>query len=93
MENKKMDDNQITIIDDEGNEATFEILFTYDNEEKGVSYVLFFAPDDPDNIFAMRYDDEGHLYDIESDEEFDEVEEVLNTFEENGGDFVEEDDA
>ncbi len=89
-----MDDKYLTIIDDEGNESTFEILFTYDNEERGVSYVLFFAEDDPDNIMVCRYNDETQeLFEIEDEEEFNEIEEVLRLYEENDGDFIEEEDT
>ncbi len=94
MEKEEMDDKYLTIIDDEGNESTFEILFTYDNEERGVSYVLFFAEDDPDNIMVCRYNDETQeLFEIEDEEEFNEIEEVLRLYEENDGDFIEEEDT
>ncbi|MCD8204402.1 MAG: DUF1292 domain-containing protein [Coprobacillus sp.] len=81
MKKENMTDDEITIIDDDGNEMTYQILFTYDNEDRGCSYVLFFAPESEDEIIALRYDEEGNLYDIESDEEFDEIEEVLEAFE------------
>lgn len=79
MENKKLD-NHIIITDDEGVEHRYEILFTYDNEDRGVSYVLFYDENTPQEIMAMRYDEQGNLYELESDAEWDEVEEVLNTF-------------
>ncbi len=94
MEKEEMDDEYLTIIDDEGNESTFKILFTYDNEERGVSYVLFFAEDEPENIMVCRYDEETkELFEIEDEEEFNEIEEVLHLYEENDGDFIEEEDA
>ena len=71
---------QITIIDSEGKEHLMEILFTYENEERGTKYVFFFDPADPDNVIPMRYQDDGTLEDIEDDEEYDEVEEVFNAY-------------
>ncbi len=79
MENKKLD-NHIIITDEDGVEQRFEILFTYDNEDKNISYVLFYDEAKPEEVMAMRFDEQGNLYEIETDEEWDEVEEVLNTF-------------
>lgn len=77
-------DKQITVIDAEGNEHIMEVLFTADNEERGVSYVFFYDPADPDNIIPMRYDENTHeLEDIEDDEEYAEVEEIFNAYEED----------
>ncbi len=92
MKKENMTDDEITIIDDDGNEMTYRILFTYDNEDRGCSYVLFFAPESEDEIIALRYDEEGNLFDIESDEEFDEIEEVLEAFE-NDLDEAEEEES
>jgi uncharacterized protein YrzB (UPF0473 family) len=75
-------DNEKTIIitDSEGKEHIMEILFTYDHEERGTSYVFFFDPAEPENVIAMRYTENGELEDILDDEEYDEVEEVFNAF-------------
>lgn len=79
----------ITIIDEEGNEELFEILFTFDSEDFDKSYVLVFpagAGDEEEvELQAFSYREaegglEGQLAPIETDEEWDMVEEVLNTF-------------
>lgn len=89
-----MDHNEefITVIDEEGNEQLYEILFTFDSEEFNKSYVLYFpagADDDDENedveIHASAYlqseeGEEGSLQPIETDEEWDMIEEMLNTF-------------
>lgn len=78
-----MEDKRITVYDADGKEKEMEILFTYDNEERGTSYVFFFDPKEPDNVIAMRYtinDDEWALEEIEDDEEYEEVEEVFNAY-------------
>jgi uncharacterized protein YrzB (UPF0473 family) len=85
-------ENQITIIDEEGNEQLCEVLFTFESEEFGKSYVLFTPVGDQDEddeegpeIFAYSFNPtdeggDGELNPIESDEEWDMVEEMLNTF-------------
>lgn len=75
-----IDDKQMTIKDDQGNEHLVEILFTYEHDERKKKYVFFYEKDNPEEIIAMEYNDEGELLEIESDEEYEEVEEVFNTF-------------
>lgn len=37
-----MEANKIQVIDDQGNEKEFEVLFTFNNEELGKQYVLYY---------------------------------------------------
>ena len=76
-------DTTITIIDDQGNEHLMQILFTYDNEERKISYVFFYSEDNPDEVFAMRYNDKKELQEIEDPDEYAEVEEVFNALQED----------
>jgi len=83
MEKKKetkLNDNQMLITDEDGKDVLCNILFTYDNEERGCSYVVFSPDGDDDSIFAMRYKDNGELEYIEDEEEVNEVQEVLDAF-------------
>ena len=75
-----IDEKQITIQDSEGNKHLMEILFTYEHEERGKKYVFLYEKDSPEDIIAMEYNDDGELFEIESDEEYEEVEEVFNAF-------------
>ena len=74
-----MDTGNIQVIDDQGNEKEFEVLFTFDHDEK--QYVLYFDPslDEPE-VFASIYDDEGNLFDVETPEEWDMIEEIFAAF-------------
>ena len=36
------DDQQITLIDEKGNEELYQVLFTFDSEDYGKSYVLLY---------------------------------------------------
>ncbi len=81
-----IDDKQMVIKDDQGNEHLVEILFTYEHDERKKKYVFFYEKNNPEEVIAMEYNDKGELLEIESDEEYDEVEEVFNTFmDENPG--------
>ena len=76
-------DNEIIIVDEDGVETKFEILFTYENDDRGTQYVLYYDPKNPEEVFAARYNDNHELMEIEDEEEWQEVEEVLNTFEQD----------
>lgn len=83
------DHDHITIIDEEGNEVLHDILFTFDSEDYGKSYVLCYPAGIPEGedveLQAFSYEEsedgmEGSLNPIETEEEWDMIEEVLNTF-------------
>ncbi|MBM7660721.1 uncharacterized protein YrzB (UPF0473 family) [Bacillus mesophilus] len=82
-------EKQITVIDEDGNEQLCEVLFTFDSEEFKKSYVLYYpigADEDEEDIeihassFTSGETEEGELAPIETDEEWDMIEEMLNTF-------------
>lgn len=83
------DHDYLNLIDQDGNEELHEILFTFESEDFDRSYVLLYPAKEADNeeielkAFSYREEDgglEGQLLPIESDQEWDMVEEVLNTF-------------
>ncbi|MFD0048226.1 DUF1292 domain-containing protein [Actinomycetes bacterium NPDC127524] len=83
-------ENNITIVDDNGNEQLCEVLFTFDSDEFKKSYVLYYpisADDDEEEIeihassFVPSEDNkDGELSPVETDEEWDMIEEMLNTY-------------
>lgn len=84
-------EKQITVIDEEGNEQLCEVLFTFESEEFNKSYVLYYPVgadtyDEEDiEIHASSFNgnvdnEEGELQPIETEEEWDMIEEMLNTF-------------
>ncbi|AIX08362.1 DUF1292 domain-containing protein [Bacillus subtilis] len=82
-------EKNITIVDDQGNEQLCEVLFTFENEEFGKSYVLYYPIESKDDeeveILASSFmpnedGENGELFPIETDEEWDMIEETLNTF-------------
>lgn len=77
-------DTQIIIINEQGEEVVKEILFTYFNEERNKNYVFLFDKDNEDEVDAFIYNEEdGTLSEIEDDEEYNEVEEVFNAYNED----------
>lgn len=78
---------RIIIPDENGEEHLFEVLFTFDLDETEQSYIAVVpaeqSEDEEVEVYAFRFEesDEGDLslFAIESDEEWEIVEEMLNT--------------
>ncbi|RYG74777.1 DUF1292 domain-containing protein [Lentibacillus lipolyticus] len=80
---------RIIIPDENGEEHLFEVLFTFDVDKTGHSYIAVVPVDQQENeeveVYAFRYeeqetnDDDLSLFPIESEEEWEMVEEMLNT--------------
>ncbi|NLB48439.1 MAG: DUF1292 domain-containing protein [Erysipelotrichia bacterium] len=76
-------DNQMVVIDHEGQEHLMQILFTYVHEERKASYVFFYDTKDPEQeVVVMRYYENGEL-ELIDEEEFAEVEEVFAAWQED----------
>jgi len=82
-------DNKLTYIDQDGNEVLCEILFTYKSEEFNKNYVLFYPvgneEDEEIEVIAASYEPQeddsiGELHDIETDEEWEMIEDLLDTY-------------
>ncbi|MDH6367711.1 MULTISPECIES: DUF1292 domain-containing protein [unclassified Breznakia] len=77
-----MESNTMFIQDENGNEKEMRILFTFENGDK--KYVVFqdMQPVD-DELFASAYDEDGSLLPVETDEEWEMIEEVILAFTED----------
>ncbi len=80
-----MEEKTFTVIDEEGKEKEFEVVLTFKNPDTKKSYVIYKLPgDENEEVFAAIYDEEstmgGNLMPIETDEEWDTLDEVLNAF-------------
>ena len=89
---QEQQNNQITIVDENGNEQLCEVLHIVESEEFGKSYVLYSlvgAEEDEDGaveIFASSFTpaengEDGELQPIETEAEWDYIENVLNALE------------
>ncbi len=82
-------EERIIIPDENGEEHLFEVLFTFDVDQTKQSYIAVVPADqkegDEVEVFAFRYEEKGNdeddlaLFQIESEEEWEMVEEMLNT--------------
>ncbi len=75
----------LIITDENGDELEAVIIMTFESEEFGKSYLVYQLKDDETGeFFAASFNpedgDEGNLSPIETDEEWDLVEEVLESF-------------
>ena len=75
-----LEDNEIIITDEKGNEYLMNILFTYENEERGAEYVFIYDKNEPDEVMVMKYNENHELFFVEDEDELNEASEVLEAF-------------
>ena len=76
-----LDSTRLVVIDDEGKEIEMEILFTFEDDSRTKQYVLYTNPlDEEGEVFASSYDNEGHLFPITDEAEWQMVEEVFAAY-------------
>jgi len=75
-----MNKDSIFITDENGKEVEMKIYLTFDANDK--KYVVVYSQDNEDELYSFVYDDNGNLYQIETDEELQMVEEVVGAYEE-----------
>lgn len=80
-----MEEKTFTVVDENGVEKEFEVVLTFKSEEFGKSYVIYKTLDEEsDEVFAAIFDenekDGGNLVQVETEEEWDMLEELLESF-------------
>lgn len=85
-----MDGDILRITDAEGVEHEYDILFTFDSDETGKSYVAYtdHKKNDDGNVMVYTscydtYDENPTLKEIETQKELNTIEEILNTIDLN----------
>lgn len=86
----EQNENKIIIVDEQGRERVCEILFTYQHPEAEKNYVVLYPIDELDSdeeemdLFAYSFveneDGDGELFTLETDEEYDMINEVIDQF-------------
>lgn len=74
-----MSENSIFITDENGKEIEMKIYLTFEANDK--KYVVVYSQDNEDELYSFVYDEDGNLYQIESDEELQMVDEVVGAYE------------
>lgn len=99
----KLENEQITMVDENGNEVLYNVILSFDSEDFGKSYILIAPAEEPADsdeevdVFAYSYTltedgDIDELFPVETDEEWDMIEEVFFAEFEDFDDFENEDD-
>jgi len=75
-------DDKILVTKEDGTEVELTILLTFENEELGYSYVLYYDENDENGeVLPFRYNEKTHeLSELESEEEWELANEVLEAF-------------
>ena len=78
-------DDKILITKEDGSEVELTILLTFESKELGYKYVLYYDENDESGeVLPFRYDEETHeLHELETEEEWDLANEVLESFLDN----------
>lgn len=74
-----MSENSIFITDENGKEIEMKIYLTFEANNK--KYVVVYEENNQDELYSFVYDDNGNLYQIESEEELQIVDEVVGAYE------------
>ena len=88
---KDEDFRKIVLEDDQGQTHDYEVLFTFDSEDYGKSYVVIYPTEDGNNdeinveVYSYTLDPSGtgtfgNLEPVEDEKELDMAEEILNAF-------------
>ena len=84
-----MKKNTFSMLDENGNEVVYDVLFTFESEETNKNYIVYTdnSKDEHGNVqvFASTYDPEdpkGKLEAIETDKEWKIIETILETLQE-----------
>ena len=57
-----MKQNTFSMLDENGVEVVYDVLFTFESDDTNKKYVIFEDPNDElGEVFAYAYDDEGNL--------------------------------
>lgn len=84
-----MKKNSFSIIDENGNEVVYDVLFTFESDETHKNYIVYTDNTKDENgniqVYASIYEPENpnsKLEEIETDKEWKVIETILNTLQE-----------
>ena len=84
-----MKKDSFSMIDEDGNEIVYDVLFTFESEETGKNYIVYTDNQRDENgniqVYASTYDPENpksRLEAIQTDKEWKVIETILDTLQE-----------
>ncbi|MFA6667536.1 MAG: DUF1292 domain-containing protein [Bacilli bacterium] len=78
-----LDENEVVLKDDDGNEYLLKILFTYHNPERNTDYVFAYDSSDPDTVYIMKYGENDEVIEVTDSDELEEAQEVFDAYNED----------
>jgi len=78
-----MEDRKIVFVDDEGKETVCEIIFTYHSDDLNKDYIVFrdtVTGEVSAGAYIENAEGEGDIFPIESDAEWEMLEELLEEY-------------
>jgi uncharacterized protein YrzB (UPF0473 family) len=79
-----MQDKSLFIKNENGEEEEFEIILTFQDPQTKINYVVYKELFVDEEVYAARYEENsdisGSLIPIDSEEEFEMIQEVLDSF-------------
>lgn len=92
----ELKENQLTVIDENGNETLCQILFTFQSEKTGKKFVVFYPMSELENdenvielsaaLYTEGADGNGELEEITEDADWEEIEDAIQQFEDQYAD-------
>lgn len=79
---EKKINNILFFTSNDGERLTFRVLFTYYSERFCKDYAVFYNEADENHLIAYSFDDSNTLHELESKEEYEELEVALQKFDE-----------
>ncbi len=77
-----MTKEKLSVVDESGNSRELEILFTYADEENNKEYVFVYEETNKDEVMVFELVNGEELYQVEDEELFKKLSEILDAFEE-----------
>lgn len=82
-----MEDNQLWITDDDGNECLMQIVMRFSSPDQSKNFVLIKDPEDEsEDTYAYSFDEDGHMYAVEDEEEIEFCAQMLDAYNSFNGD-------
>ena len=79
-----MNDKIMYITNEAGETVEYEVILTYEHPETKINYVIYKLPEEQEEVLAARFveegEGEGSLSPIETEEEYEMIEEILDAF-------------